>query len=230
MTRDGETVDRFGIKLVFHPSPHHRNKPALLILLPGFDINADEFGTHGLVAALHDGEDAVDLVIAEPNLDFYLDGTITRRLVAAIGEQTRRPYRGVWLGGISLGCFGALLAASESPQAIDGMVLLAPFLGIPGLIAEVERAGGLATWQPGVIATNDDERRVLAWLKTHLREGRRRPLLHVGYGRSDRFAGAALLLAAGLPPHQIHAVEGRHDWATWAELWRRMLGTRPFSA
>jgi pimeloyl-ACP methyl ester carboxylesterase len=218
------------INLVFHPSPRKDAEPVLLVLLPGLNIRPNDFVAQGFVAALHEGEDAVDLVIAEPDLDFYLDGTIARRLNDAIAEQNRRPYRQIWLGGISLGCFGALLAASASPERVEGVILLSPFLGPPGLIAEVARSGGLARWQPGVIADNDGERQVLAWLKSYLIAECRRPLLHLGYGHSDRFAAAAILLAAGLPPRQVHSAEGGHDWPTWANLWRHILEARPFSS
>ncbi len=191
-------------------------------------MRADDFLAHGFVAALHDRGEAVDLIVATPDLDSYMDGTIARRLLEVIANERRRPYRGIWLGGISLGCFGALLAAASGREPIDGIVLLSPYLGSPGFIAEVERAGGLGTWQPGAIVENDDERRILAWLKSHILNGRQRPLLQLGYGRSDRFVAAATLLAAGLPAPQVHAAEGGHDWPTWARLWRDVLDARPF--
>jgi pimeloyl-ACP methyl ester carboxylesterase len=218
------------MKLLAHPSPRAGDAPTLLILLPGFDIRAEDFVAHGFVAALHDGEDAVDLVVAEPDLDLYLDGGITRALCALIDEQNRRPHQRVWLGGISLGCLGALLAASAAPGPIDGVILLAPYLGNQGLIAEIGRSGGLLSWEAGTIADNDGERRLLAWLKSYLSDGCRRPALQLGYGTSDRFAASAKLLAAGLPPSQVHLAEGGHDWPTWADLWRQILDARPFSA
>ena len=230
MTEGVEPPDGQRVGLVIHPSPRTGAAPTLLILLPGFNIRADDFVVQGFVAMLHDGEDAVDLVIAEPDLDCYLDGTLARRIRPVIADRNRRPYQRVWLGGISLGCFGALLAASAAPETIDGVVLLSPYLGAPGLIAEVKRAGGLATWQPGVIADNDSERQVLAWLKSYLQTGRKRPLLQLGYGQSDRFIAAAILLATALPPQQVHVAGGGHDWPTWVKLWRHILDARPFSA
>jgi hypothetical protein len=230
MTNAAEPAGGHGFGLVFHPSPHTGGPRTLLILLPGLNIRADDFVVQGFVAMLHNGEEAVDLVIAEPDLDFYLDGTVTLRLRAVIAEQNCPPYDRIWLGGISLGCFGALLAASASAEVIDGVVLLAPFLGTPGLIAEVKRAGGLATWEPGALADNDGERRLLAWLKSYLQDGRQRPILHLGYGLSDRFAAAAGLLAAGLSSQHVHVADGGHDWPTWTRLWGRMLDARPFSS
>lgn len=216
---------------VFHPSPRQNVAPTLLVLVPGFDMSAADFVAHGFVAALQEIEAPVDLLIAEPALDSYMDGTIAQSLLAAIDEQRcRRPYCGLWLAGISLGCFGALLAASAATEPIDGIVLLSPYLGSPGFIAEIERAGGITAWQPGAIAESDGERRVLAWLRSHRLEDRRRPRLQLGYGRSDRFVATANLLAGCLREAQVHVVDGGHDWPTWTALWRQLLAAQPFSA
>jgi enterochelin esterase-like enzyme len=195
--------------------------------LPGIGIRAEDFVVHDFVKTLRAREDAVDLLVAEPDIDFYLDGSIRPRLEAMLAEEARS-YRRLWLGGISLGALGALLAAAAGRSRIDGLLLLAPFIGVPGLIAEIERAGGLRGWQPGTIASNDGERRVCAWLKTYVENQTDRPLLHLGYGNSDRFAPASRLLAAGLPPTRCHVVNGGHDWPTWTALWTGILATRPF--
>ncbi|HEY3920320.1 MAG TPA: alpha/beta hydrolase-fold protein [Stellaceae bacterium] len=218
-----------GIERVFYPSPRGDAAETLLVLLPGVGIGAADFVAHNFVAMLHAGEAAVDLVIAAAETDHYLDGTITGRLIAMLAEQCPRHYRRLWLGGISLGGLGALLAASTGRIETAGVILLSPFLGTPGLIAEIERAGGLAAWEPGAVAANDGERRVLAWLKDHLAAGHPLPHLQLGYGRSDRFAAAAALLAQKLCARQVHRVEGGHDWPTWTALWQRILDERPFS-
>ena len=217
------------IPLAFHPWDASGAAPALLVLLPGFGMSVTDPADQGLVAALRAGADPVDLAVAAPDLDLYLDGTVGDPLAAAIAGLCR-PGRRLVLGGISLGCIGAVLAAARPPAAVDGVLLLSPFLGAPGLIAEVARAGGLAAWRPGTVADNDGERRALAWLQSHLRHGGARPALHLGYGRSDRFVTTALLLAALLPAAQVHIVDGDHDWPTWAALWRNLVAARPFKA
>jgi pimeloyl-ACP methyl ester carboxylesterase len=217
------------MKLVLHPCPRSEIDPLLLILLPGLNIPADDFVTHGFIAALHQGESAVDALVAEADLDSYFDGAVARQIVTLIADRTSRPYRRIWLGGISLGCFGALLAASVKPETVEGAILLSPFLGTPGFIAEIERAGGFSSWQPGAIAADDHERQVGAWLKSHTNADGSPPVLHLGYGVSDRFATGAALLAARLPPRQLCVVAGAHDWPTWTLLWQRILAGRPFA-
>jgi pimeloyl-ACP methyl ester carboxylesterase len=125
-----------------------------------------------------------------------------------------------------LGGIGALLHARAYPGGVAGIVLLSPFLGTPGLIAEVAEAGGLGAWQPGEVAANDVERQVLAWLATL----RRPPLqLYLGYGRDDRFARGQALLAEHLPSDRVVLADGGHDWPTWRGLWRRILALNPFA-
>lgn len=216
------------IRTVFHRAPQDGPEPLLLILLPGFDMHAEDFVTHGFIEAAHAYAPFVDILVAEPDLDLYLDGTIGAQLAALIPAKDAGRYAQTWLAGISLGCFGALLAASP-PAAVEGIILLAPFLGTLGLIAEIDRAGGLAKWEAGVIAANDHERRLLARLKHYGGGPETWPIIHLGYGKSDRFAAASRLLAALLPQDRVCAVEGAHDWPSWSLLWRRILAADPLA-
>jgi hypothetical protein len=223
-----EPTEPHGIRLARHKWVVGQIAPTLLVLLPGVNISAEDFVAHDFVTTLQAGADPVDLLIAEPDLDFYLDGTIRRRLEAMLAEEAPS-YRRLWLGAISLGALGALLVTASGGIGVDGVVLLAPFIGVPGLIAEIDRAGGLQLWQPGEIARNDGERRVCAWLKTYFATQAQRPILQLGYGSSDRFAPASRLLAAGLPPARCQVAEGgAHDWPTWKALWVRILEKHPF--
>ncbi len=198
----------------------------LVVLLPGLNMRCDEFVAHGFVDALHQTA-AVDVLLAEPELPSYLDGAVGAVLAQLVAERNAS-YRRIWLAGISLGCFGAVLAAAAgAPGAIDGLVLLSPFLGTPGLLAEVERAGSLDRWEPGPIAANDAERRALRWLQRHTQTPGEKPDLWLGYGTADRFASSHARLAASLPPQRTHAIDGGHDWPTWERLWQLILASRP---
>jgi len=219
---------RVSLRTVFHRALQAEPEPVLLILLPGFDMHAEDFVTHGFIEAAQAYAPFVDILVAEPDLDLYLDGTIGAQLAALIPAKDAGCYAQTWLAGISLGCFGALLAAAP-PAAVEGLILLAPFLGTPGLIAEIDRAGGLAKWEAGVIAANDHERRLLARLKHYGGGPETWPILHLGYGKSDRFSAASRLLAALLPQDRVYEIEGAHDWPSWRLLWRRILAADPLS-
>jgi pimeloyl-ACP methyl ester carboxylesterase len=213
-----------------HPAPSAAGERILLVMLPGVNMASQDFVDNGIVAALHERPWPVDVVTAAAAADFYLDGNVVERLVAdVVAPALARGYRRLWFLGISLGGLGALLYARAHPGAVEGVILLAPFLGVPGTVAEVARAGGLASWSPGAIAANDGERRVLAWLKGYADAPVSYPKLLLGFGRSDRFAAGHALLAQELPAERVLVGEGGHDWPTWKRLWQELLDRRPFA-
>lgn len=216
--------------LLHHPWPGADRDPVLLVMLPGFGIEAGEFAAHGFHRLAQASGDPVDIIAAGPDLDAYLDGgvaaEIEREIVAP--ERARGRTR-IWLLGLSLGGMGALLHARAHPAGVEGIILIAPFLGTPGLIAEVEAAGGLRAWQAGAITAADTERHMLAWLKRHISAPEPRPALYLGYALGDRFARGHAVLGARLPPGRVVREEGGHDWPTWTRVWQRLLDLRPFA-
>jgi pimeloyl-ACP methyl ester carboxylesterase len=209
---------------------HHHRAPAndpdriLLVMLPGVGFEAEAFASHGLVAATHGRGWPVDIVAANPQLDLYLEGGIASALHREIVEPARaQGYARIWLLGVSLGGMGALLYASEHAAAIEGVVLLAPFLGTQGTIAELAKAGGLRSWSAASSAATQTERRVLTWLQTYLAARPASPALYLGYGHADRFAQGHRMLAACLPEAHVHTAGGGHDWDTWRTLWQSLL-------
>ena len=218
------------MRLVHHRAPDPRPDRTLLVMLPGVGIEPEDFAAHGFVAAAQASGLPVDIAVARPDLDLYLEGTIADAIESAIVAPARQVgYRRIWLLGISLGGMGALLYAGSPLASVDGIILLAPFLGTPGIIAEIGRAGGLHAWQPGEIAAKDGERALLAWLKSYIATLPPRPMLYLGYARGDRFVAGHVLLAGHLPAGRVVVAEGGHDWETWGKLWQLVLDKRPFA-
>jgi pimeloyl-ACP methyl ester carboxylesterase len=202
-------------------SPNDRS--ALLIMLPGATQKPQDFIAHGFVAALRERNLPVTVAIADAHAGYYLDHSVIQRLRADVLEPAQaQGYRETWLLGISLGGLGALLYACEHARDLAGVIVLAPYLGVAGLMAEVQRAGGLDAWQPHEIMPNDDERRVLAWLRTYHPSKSRLPM-YLGYGEQDRFVQASLLLKQRLPSSHVVSMSGGHDWTTWHGLWLKLL-------
>ena len=207
-----------------------RQGHVLLVMLPGVGMEASDFADHGLVSAAHELGLAVDIVATRPDLDLYLDGDFATALHHAVIEPAlAQGYTRIWLLGISLGGMGALLYASRYAAHVEGIVLLAPFLGTQGLLAEIVAAGGLTKWSPAHSSATAAERIMLAWLQEFLASGPVRPALYLGCGDADRFARGHRLLMEHLPAHVIVSNGGGHDWRTWLDLWRRVLDLAPFS-
>jgi pimeloyl-ACP methyl ester carboxylesterase len=219
------------MRIIHHSAPHPAPDRILLIMLPGVGIEPEEFAARGFVDAVHARGLPVDIAAARPDLDLYLDQTVAADIDAAIVAPARAEgYKRIWLLGVSLGGMGALLYACAYLASVEGIILLAPFLGTPGMVAEVVRAGGLASWQPGEIAANDGERALLGWLKAYGTALPPRPKLYLGYASGDRFVEGHAMLADHLPAGQVVVTDGGHDWESWARLWQLVLDKRPFAA
>lgn len=218
------------IRSVHHPAPGGEPGRVLLVMLPGIGMAADDFVARGFISAVHDRKLPIDIIVAQPELDLYLEGEIARNLHdTIISPAMARGHRRLWLLGISVGGMGSLLYTAAQFASVDGLVLLAPFLGTPGTLAEVSSAGGIRSWSPQESRATSVERKLLLWVQNFLAHSPTGPALYLGYGRRDRFAMGHDLLAQHLPRQRVVVGEGGHDWETWASLWLRLLERRPFA-
>jgi pimeloyl-ACP methyl ester carboxylesterase len=215
---------------IYDLAPQPGTNRIMLVMLPSAKARPQDLLQWGFVRALRERSLPIDVVAVEAHLGYYLERSISKHLTHDIIAPARaRNYRRIWLMGISLGGMGSLIYTREHPADIEGVILLAPFLGARGTIAEVVRAGGLARWQPGAIKPDDDERRLLAWIKAYQPAASELPKIYLGYGADDRFAAAGKMLAERLPAAQVVTIPGGHDWATWIHLWQHLLDQDLFS-
>jgi pimeloyl-ACP methyl ester carboxylesterase len=195
-----------------------------VVFLPGAYTSPEDFVQAGFVSAVRERQLPVDLVFADLNLQHLTDRTILRRVRHELVLPARAlGCRAIWLCGISLGGFIGLAFAERYTSEIDGLCLLAPYLGNHMITGEIERANGLASWQPGELAADDDERRVWRFLKS---QPHPQMAIHLGYGREDRFVNSHRMMAAVLPPTQVQVVPGGHQWPVWSRLWTDFLDTQ----
>jgi len=212
-----------------YPAAQPSEERILLIMLPGAGIEAADFAAQGLVAMAQREMPALDVIAVWPELELYLEGSVAPVLQeAVIAPALASGIRRIWLLGLSLGGMGALLHASAYPHVVEGLVLLAPFIGTHGTVAEIAVAGSFDRWSAVESGATPPERQLLVWLQGQLRSGADSPRLFLGHGVDDRFAVGHRLLAAQLPASQVVMVDGGHDWATWTAAWRAILERRPF--
>lgn len=218
------------MRAIHDRAPGSDTNRILLVMLPCAKAMAQDLVQWGFVRALRERNLPIDVVAVEADLGHYLERNINEHLARDIIAPARASnYQRIWLMGISLGGMGSLLYAREHAAHIEGVILLAPFLGTRGSIAEVERAGGLERWQPGEIKADDDERMLMAWIKAYQSDTAALPKVYLGYGTEDRFAAASSILAERLPAAQVVTIPGGHDWATWIRLWQHLLDKDLFS-
>ena len=196
----------------------------LLVMLPAAMVRPEELLGQGFVAAMRARGLPVDAVVADADADYYLERGIGERLAADVVAPMRTGgYRRIWFLGMSLGGMGCVAYACRHPDGIEGAILLAPFLGTRGVIGQIQDAGGLARWQPGAAAPDDEEQRLLLWLKHYRADDPRLPAIHLGYGADDRYATTSAMLARQLPAERVLSIPGAHDWQTWLRLWEMFL-------
>lgn len=202
----------------------------LLVMLPGMGMEPRDFADHGMVAAVDELGLGVDSIAAHLDPNLYLYGDVAAALHRDVVEPAlAQGYTRLWLLGISLGGMGALLYASRFVNHVEGVVLLAPFLGTQGVVAEIVEAGGLLNWLADRSSATAPERQVLTWLQDYVSHRPLRPALYLAYGRADRFVQGHGLLTQYLPGCVVVSDAGGHDWPTWLDLWRRMLNLGLFA-
>ncbi len=215
------------------PRGEHR---MLFVYLPGYGDEPTAFARHGFIKDMRQRGIEADIVAVNAHMGYYLNGSIDTRLSEdVIGPAKSMGYKQIWLVGNSLGAFGSLTYARLHPEGIAGLVLLGPFLGEKKLINQIRDAGGLQYWNPADIAAKTREgweEQIWLWFKKRqqrddfksCREGTAcLPTIYLGYGSYDRFSYAQKYLAGILPPQQVVAVSGGHDWTTWHEAWTAIL-------
>jgi pimeloyl-ACP methyl ester carboxylesterase len=217
----------------------------LFVFLHGNGDRSTVFDEKGFVEAVRARGLPADMVSVDAHIGYYMNASIVKRLKQDVIDPARAEgYERIWLIGNSLGGFGALLYAREHANEITGIVLLGPFLGERPIIREIRHAGGLLRWEPGDVllkTKTDAEKHVWIWLKEHGKQGHFKaggkdclktqgcvPVIYLGYGKKDRFTYAQDVLAALLPPEQVAAIQGGHDWTTWKKLWDRFLDQKVF--
>jgi pimeloyl-ACP methyl ester carboxylesterase len=200
-----------------------------IVLLPGAYHALADFVGAGFDQALRDRGLAAELILAAPELAHLGDrGWLARLRTEVIAPARERAGGALWLGGISLGGFMALRFAAETADGIDGLCLLAPYLGSRIVAAEVAAHASLAGWQPAALAEDDDDRRI--WRLVQRLGAAGAPRVFLGYGREDRFADTQQLLARALPADSTRVIAGGHDWPVWRALWDNFLdqlGSQP---
>jgi S-formylglutathione hydrolase FrmB len=167
-------------------------------------------------------------------IGYYVGGTVWDRLAEdVVGPARKRGYQQVWLAGISMGGMGSLMYARHHPGELSGVMAMAPYLGDGTLVKRIRQDGGLAHWKapPRAIIVKEDnyQAELWRWLQAVTRGAEPGPPLYLGFGRGDRLAPAAQLLAAELPADHVFETPGGHAWGPWAEQWTAFLDHSAFA-
>ena len=189
----------------------------LVLLLPGIRGRADDFEKRGFIdraLALLPPDHAV--ITVDAHWGYYRKRQADRRIIEDL--LARYPAKRFVLAGISLGGFGSLLVADRAPERIEGLVLMAPFLGEAEDLARLKRRGTDLRPEDG------DRARALARAWALLLDPSREFPVFLGYGRDDDFRTMYDYLAEQRPTGlQWMRVDGSHRWEPWTRIWTEWL-------
>ena len=208
----------------------------LVVMLPGAASRPEEFESVGLVDAMRARGIAADVLLVDAHLGYYRNRSVIERLSAdVVAPALAQGYRHVWLAGISLGGFGAMIYTAERPQGIAGIVAIAPYLGERETLEAIRAQGGLRSWRspPDPLDPEDIGTPLWRWLQPYALAPAQapttaaRPPLYLGYGLGDRLRPGHDLLAAALPADHVFTAPGDHDYPAWRAVWAQALDAAP---
>ncbi|MFT6082863.1 MAG: pimeloyl-ACP methyl ester carboxylesterase [Planctomycetota bacterium] len=212
--------------MVVHPAPA-ANANGLVVMLPGMGDGPSYYESHGLVEMVQKANPRFDVICADSHFGYYRQESIVERLHLDVIQPVAGRYEHIWLVGISLGGLGCVAYTDDHPEQIDGVILMAPFMGSDEVIDEVRKAGGPRMWTrpTDTDATTGSETRfrdVWVWYQNVLMQPATSPKLLLGYGEQDRFAETIAMVATELPAAQVLTRPGGHKWTVWKQLFAEL--------
>lgn len=221
------------MRILIEPARCTEPAGALFVMLPGSYSLPEEFQSEGFVKIVRAHHLAADLRLVDAHVRYYDNRSVIDRLAEDVMRPARaQGYRQIWLVGISIGAVGAMLYANAHPDDVDGVVLIAPYLGTQLTAKEIKVAGGLAVWPSPEVKPGDIDTILWHWLQTQTRSEspvRKLPIF-LGYGDDDRFRYNDEVLRAALPASRVFTAPGGHDWPAWRAVWERIASVLPVPA
>jgi pimeloyl-ACP methyl ester carboxylesterase len=223
------------IPRILHPAPVAAVSPApLVVVLPGRYDSVDGLDASGIAAAIQASWPQADVMLTGAGMAYYMAGQLQQRLHDDIIAPARaRGVGEIWLVGASLGGMGAVLYDRAHPGEVDGIVLLAPYLGESSILSEIALAGGAMAWQPGpeeAMTRQNWQREMWRFLRSYGGRPELASRVWLAYGDSDRLREAVPVIAPVLRPEQILEREGGHVWGVWTpaagEVFARVQAAR----
>lgn len=217
------------IPKAFFAAPQHAKR--LVVVLPGRGDDLASLERKGIAGIVQARWPDADVILTGLTMPFYQQGRAARRLHDEIIAQAETDGpRDIWLLGISLGGMGALLYEHDYPGQIKGMLLFSPYLGEEPLLAEIRRAGGLQSWNPGPaepLGPDTFERELWHTIKDISENPTRTGAFWLAYGADEPFRGAIELMSPLLPSGNVVILPGHHNWSLWIPAANALLQRIP---
>ena len=201
----------------------------LVVLLPGFGDGPQQYVDNGFVDAVRAANPAFDVIAVNAHFGYYRNYSVIERLHQDILAPASERYDEIWLVGISMGGFGAAAYGMTYPELVDGLILLAPYMGSPDVVGEVMASGDLGRWVPPDLSAIDDEKQrrfyeLWQFYQRYVAAPGRKPRLYLGYGDRDHLRPPNEFVAGVLAPERSLMLSGGHKWVVWQPLFAELVG------
>jgi pimeloyl-ACP methyl ester carboxylesterase len=195
----------------------------LFVFLPGRRDRAFDFDRRGFITLAQRRIPGLDCVAVDATLGYYVNGSLAERLQREIIDPARAlGYREIWFVGVSMGGLGAFFHERAYPGEVNGLILLAPFLGDDRkLFAEIDAAGGAVTWagsQPAPAEKpkkSEYQRELWRFLGRLALDQVPQLQIWIAYGDADRLLPGIERLRSVIPPERVFRLKGGHTWEVW---------------
>lgn len=175
-----------------------------------------------------------DILLVDTYLAYFNAGNIASRIQQEIVIPAKKAgYKNIWFVGVSLGGLGALLYNKDYPGTIDGIVLIAPFLGEGDIVESIKTYPSPVEWARVESANNSEAAQLWRYLinmNDHEKKNAHQVKLILAFGDADRFNLAHQLLASLMEPNTIYSIAGRHNWVSWYKLWIEIINKDVFNS
>jgi pimeloyl-ACP methyl ester carboxylesterase len=209
------------IATILVPATEASDDRSLIVVLPGFGSDAEALDKHKIGDAVHKNWPQADVLLTSATFTYYKHRNIVSRLEEDVIAPARKAgYKKIWLAGASVGGMGVLFYEHEHPGEMDGLVLLAPWLGSSDTLDQIRKAGGVRNWNPGPVpeTVDDDNYQQELWrvVKNWSEDSASAARVWLICGTDDRLLPTARLLASAIPSsHYIELQDGSHNWDTF---------------
>ncbi len=184
----------------------------LLLLMPGLGDDLDSFIDNRVAQRFVAACSGYDVLYVDAYLAYYRNHSLPVRLENDVFSQIS-DYKKKVILGVSMGGFGAVLSARDFNDQVDGLVLVAPFLGDEEVLKRIAAAGGVRRWQ--MQDSSEQYERLWSWIKANANS----PLLSehtfLLTGDQDAMYESHQLLRPLLRNGYFRVVHGGHKWKVW---------------
>lgn len=219
---------RTPIHSITYSHPSEKKTDTLIVLLHGKGGKTSDFEKAGFIQAIRDKGLLVDMIAVNGHLGYYFKRTLIERLrVDIIKPAIDRGYKHIWLVGVSVGGLGAILYSMNYPEEIDGILLLAPFMGNSGSIELIVKSGGISSWEPDTARIKKWQKELWNYIKEVTARSDEKPLIYLAYGTDDEYGPTSKVLEEVVPPERVFKSKGGHNWHAWIALWKDFIDNSP---